>query len=94
VNWPWKRNRDDEMVIEELRADIESMRQRMEEEKKDEKPAPPALVERVADLEVKMSKLWGLVVETNPQTGKDRLNKHGRHLLGGKAALFGRNQTG
>lgn len=37
--------------------------------------------ERLADLEVKMAKLWGLLVETNAY-GKDKLTKHGKFFGG------------
>lgn len=39
--------------------------------------------ERLADLEVKMAKLWSLLVEQN-SFGKEKLTKFGR-LFGGKA---------
>jgi len=41
--------------------------------------------ERLADLEVKMAKLWGLLVEQNAY-GKDKLTKFGRKF-GGLAAM-------
>jgi len=40
---------------------------------------------RLADLEVKMAKLWGLLVETTP-LGKDKLSKYGKKF-GGKSGL-------
>ncbi len=45
------------------------------------KPLPPEYGERLADTEVKIARLWGLLVKTTP-TGQDRLTKHGR-LFGG-----------
>ena len=38
---------------------------------------------RIADLEVKMAKLWALLVETTPM-GKEKLSKFGRRF-GGKS---------
>lgn len=94
MNWPWMTKSADRQTILALQSDVEEMKQRMQEEKKDPEKVQPAIYERVADLEVKMNKLWGLVVEASPSTGKERLNKHGRRLLGGKASLFGKNQAG
>jgi hypothetical protein len=37
--------------------------------------------ERIAELEVKMSKLWMLLTEVSP-TGKERLSKYGRKFGG------------
>lgn len=45
--------------------------------------------ERVADLEVKMAKLWGLLVENNAY-GKEKLTKFGRKF--GGAAIRANNQ--
>ena len=39
--------------------------------------------ERIAELEIKMSKLWSMLTEISP-TGKERLNKQGR-MFGGKS---------
>lgn len=39
--------------------------------------------QRLADLEVKMAKLWALLLETTP-TGKDKLTKMGK-FFGGKS---------
>ncbi len=50
-----------------------------------EKANPHDVAGRLADLEVKMAKLWALVVETSPTSGKDKLSKYGRKLFGGRA---------
>lgn len=42
--------------------------------------------ERLVDLEVKMAKLWSLLLETTP-AGKDKLSKFGRRF-GGKSKGF------
>lgn len=47
------------------------------------KPMPEQYQERLAEAEVKLAKLWGLLVKTSP-TGKEGLSKHGR-LFGGAA---------
>jgi len=44
---------------------------------------PPEYAARIADLEVKMAKLWGLLVETTPAK-KEKLTKYGK-MFGGKA---------
>ncbi len=78
-----------EKEIEEMRLRIEAMTLKIEALQiagreldkivpltKDEK-------ERLADLEVKMSKLWGLLLETTP-SGKEKVSKFGRRF-GGKS---------
>lgn len=62
---------DDE--IRKLRVEIEARL----------KPLPQEYQERLSELEVKMAKLWGLLVRTTP-TGKESLSKHGR-MFGGAA---------
>lgn len=44
---------------------------------------PPEYATRIADLEVKMAKLWALLVEVTP-SNKEKLTKFGR-MFGGKA---------
>lgn len=46
---------------------------------------PKDTQERLAELEVKMSKLWALLTTTTPN-GQDKLNKYGK-LFGGKTRL-------
>ena len=46
-----------------------------------EKPAPPSLNDRVAELEIKQAKLWGLLIEQS-RNGKDKLTKFGRKFGG------------
>ncbi len=41
---------------------------------------------RVAELELKMAKLWSLLLETSQATGKEKLTKFGRRF-GGKSRL-------
>lgn len=41
---------------------------------------------RLADLEVKMAKLWGLLIETTP-LGKEKLSKFGRRFGGANKNL-------
>lgn len=42
--------------------------------------------ERLADLEVKMAKLWGILLETTPK-GKDKLTRFGKRF-GGQSKQF------
>jgi len=50
------------------------------------KPMPAEYAERLAELEVKLAKLWGLLVKTSP-TGQERLTKHGK-MFGGSSRNF------
>ncbi len=45
------------------------------------------LANRIADLEVKMSKLWSLLTEQTPQN-KDKLSKYGKMFGGKSKGLF------
>jgi len=44
-------------------------------------PQPPEYASRIADLEVKMAKLWALLVETTP-SNKEKLTKFGKRFGG------------
>ena len=89
-------HKEEWIAINENRDDIEKLREySIEHDKRMEKLAhdidlliarkPDYLsVEekaRLADLEVKMAKLWALLVETTP-LGKDKLSKIGRRFGG------------
>lgn len=88
--WETKTNED----IKELRAEIADHKNQIREtiHKIDlilaTKPDVLTAEEkaRLADLEVKMAKLWGLLVETTP-LGKDKLSKFGKRF-GGKSKDF------
>lgn len=41
---------------------------------------------RIAELELKMSKLWNMLIEISPTTGKEKLTKFGRKF-GGKSKM-------
>lgn len=66
-----------------MERDIEQLKASIEELKTERKPLEISAYERLADLEVKMSKLWALLVEER-QPGRPKLSKFGR-LFGGKA---------
>lgn len=73
---PWDddcKNRYDNLRME-LRLEF---KQELEKLKAD----PSLMVGRVADLEVKMAKLWGLLVEQTPRK-QDKLSKYGRRFGG------------
>lgn len=78
IDWISSGNRRE---IELLRQELKEVQTKLESFKSD----PKALSERVADLEVKMAKLWALLLETTPR-GQDKLSKFGRRF-GGAAAL-------
>jgi len=42
---------------------------------------------RVAELEIKMGKLWGLLLETTP-SGQDKLNRFAKKRFGGRSKLY------
>lgn len=73
----WKEDYIDE--IAQLKEENAKLLADMEEMKKKQ---PPELTIRVADLEVKMSKLWGLLLQVGVN-GKERVTKMGK-LFGGK----------
>jgi len=66
--------------IEEIKKDISEIRQELA--KKPDK-LERDVYERLADLEVKMGKLWTLLLEETPNK-KTKLSKFGR-LFGGRA---------
>lgn len=77
----WERNNALRMQFRaEMEEEIKKLRIELEARVK---PMPVDLHERVADVEVKLAKLWGLLVKTSP-TGQERLSKHGR-MFGGAA---------
>jgi hypothetical protein len=74
--------------IQKIKEDISIIKAELE--KKPNK-LEKDVYERLADLEIKMSKLWSLLLETN-QIGKEKLTKFGK-LYGGKAKItLGHNQ--
>lgn len=80
----WFRPWDEDMSnrIDNLRMDLRlEFKQELEKLRAD----PQLMVARVADLEVKMSKLWSLLVEQTPRK-QDKLSKYGRRF-GGRANL-------
>jgi len=58
-------------AMSDLRSKIDQKPDRLEKD----------AYERIADLEVKMAKLWSLLTEQN-QMGKDKLTKFGRRFGG------------
>ena len=42
---------------------------------------PPEYAARLADLEIKMAKLWSILIESTP-AGKDKLSKYGKRFGG------------
>jgi hypothetical protein len=60
----------------EMSAEIDKLRETL-----DKKPLPDNFHDRLADLEVKVSKLWMMLTEKSP-TGKDKLSRYGR-MFGG-----------
>ena len=69
--------------IEEIKKDISEIRQELA--KKPDK-LEKDVYERLADLEVKMGKLWALLLEETPNK-KTKLSKFGR-LFGGRARVL------
>ena len=61
---------------------------RLKEVKESKPPQelPPSINERLLDVELKLAKLWKLLIDTTP-TGQDKLNKFGRKF-GGRAAVM------
>jgi len=41
--------------------------------------------ERIADLEVKMAKIWAILIEVNTLTGKEKITKIGKKIFGGRS---------
>ncbi len=67
--------------------DLDTARQEVESARASLKNTPKEVTkeyaERLADVEVKVAKLWTLLVEATPK-GKDRLTSYGK-VFGGKA---------
>jgi peptidoglycan hydrolase CwlO-like protein len=61
--------------VDKLQTDFKELKNR--------KDISEDTLSRIADLEVKMAKLWALLVETTPM-GKEKLSKFGRRF-GGKS---------
>ncbi len=68
-----------------LEGEVIGLEETFEKLKEEIKPNPldKSAYERIADLEVKMAKLWGLLTEQNAY-GKEKLTKFGRKF-GGQA---------
>lgn len=64
--------------ISALQKEIERLKSRPE--------YPPSINERIADLEIKMTRLWNLLTETTPMSNKTKLSKYGK-MFGGKSKL-------
>lgn len=81
----FKRGDDDawqryDALIATLNVKIAELEERL---KKDQNPKDTQ--ERLAELEVKMNKLWTLLTTTTPN-GQDKLSKYGK-MFGGKSGL-------
>lgn len=69
-------------TIDNLKEEIQELQQEIERLKK--RPEyPPSINERIADLEIKMTRLWNLLTETNPISQKTKLSKYGKMFGGG-----------
>jgi len=78
--WP-----NDNRKLDDLRAELEELRRDLAKFREQRAELDPKLVsERLADLEVKMSKLWALLLETSPTSGREKLTKYGK-MFGGRA---------
>lgn len=81
----WDNKNDIE--IEQMRERILELTLKVEsiliagEELKAQKNLTKDELARLADLEVKMAKLWGILLETTP-SGKDKISKFGRKFGG------------
>jgi len=73
----------DEQEIIRLREYVDTLTIQLMQLQQKKPESNAELANRVADLEVKMSKLWTLLTETNVQ-GKDKLSKYGK-VFGGKS---------
>lgn len=65
-------------IIAQMNAKVAQLEAKLKEEKKADGHA-----ERIADLEIKMGKLWGMLTDKTP-AGGDKLSKYGR-MFGGKS---------
>lgn len=87
----WFKKQDEEhwqrydALLTRVRAEMEDSltKLRVELESK-HAPLPKDYAERLVELEVKMAKLYGLLIEQNNRTKDDKLSKFGR-LFGGKS---------
>lgn len=80
IEWLYQRNSRE---LENLRAELKVLNDKLEALKSD----PKGMSERVADLEVKMAKLWTLLLETTPR-GQDKLSKFGKRFGGASQSLM------
>lgn len=71
---PWDDDIENRITNAEMRLRVDLMKEL-------EKSPNSQLQARVADLEVKMSKLWSLLVEQTPRK-QDKLSKYGRRFGG------------
>lgn len=82
MNW-WKKT--DQEQAESIAAIMEKHMTELRAELRTS--APGKMEERVAELEVKMAKLWNALLEVKPGTGKEGLTKLGRRF-GGKTGIM------
>lgn len=81
----WQNKQKDEIKdiqtkLLEFDAKLNNLLQEIKEKGKNS----PDIPLRIADLEVKMAKLWGLLLETTPN-GREKLSRFGK-VFGGKAS--------
>lgn len=78
--------------IKELRAQqqrenetIQAIRQDLQVLKDLPKPEqlPPKYAERIAELEIKVGKMWAMIIEHDERRNKDKLNTFGKRIFGG-----------
>lgn len=80
----WKEEKQQlEKDYEEVLNVNQELLKQLEELKKEK--IPPKMEERVADLEIKLSKLWSMLIEYTPNN-KEKLTKFGKRF-GGKSGL-------
>lgn len=72
---------NDLQIISEIKEIKEALAKKPDKLEKD-------AYERLADLEVKMAKLWSMLTEVNPITNKEKLSKFGRRFGGKAKSIF------
>jgi len=87
MKWPWVSRKELEFAhkrIDEVLNDRDLIIKDLQEleAQKESKPLSKDNHERLAELEVKMAKLWGLLTEKDLR-GKEKLSRQGR-LFGGR----------
>lgn len=83
----WKRetwNNSQQMVIDELRREILDLEKKYAMLLEKTPPSTEEYASRIADLEVKMAKLWTVLIKID-ERGNDRASKYARKMFGGKA---------